>query len=177
MEQVCSHASVSVVVRWRTPRGLIKVLLIERGTFPKALACPAGHTEEARPYAGKGEPEEVPSSAAARELREEVGIVAAPSGLRPFLERLRMNNPCRRKGGDHHYWWVYVYDIVNEKSPELCLEREKILNSRWIGEEELRGLMAGETWEGAEGKVGLEGVWKEIFSRIGIKRIFERAGE
>lgn len=88
------HESAGVFVR--DPRG--RFLFFRRLAFPFALTVPAGHVERG----------ESPDRAAARELREEVGISA--TRLRRVTSEPLLGDACRR-GSDAHLWHAYLLDV------------------------------------------------------------------
>lgn len=70
-----------------------KIVLIKRLNYPEAIALPAGHLDG-----------DDPMTNAKKESIEEVGL--APSELKLVFEE-DINNPCKREGGNHHYWFVF----------------------------------------------------------------------
>jgi ADP-ribose pyrophosphatase YjhB (NUDIX family) len=89
MSLECDHTSVGVLV-WHGE----SLLLIERKNFPFGFAPPAGHVDDHGSY----------EEAARIELEEEVGLHATSISL--VIEG-RKQNPCRRVGGNWHYWKVF----------------------------------------------------------------------
>jgi 8-oxo-dGTP pyrophosphatase MutT (NUDIX family) len=86
------HETAAVFVRDAWDR----FLLFQRVAFPYALTVPAGHVAR----------DEDPAHAAARELREEVGLTA-DDRLR-FIARLPIPGDSCRRGSDAHVWHVYL---------------------------------------------------------------------
>ena len=70
-----------------------EILLIKRFNYPEAIALPAGHLDGDNPL-----------SNARRESWEEVGLT--PDDLKLVFEG-NLENPCKREGGSHHYWFVF----------------------------------------------------------------------
>ncbi|MBC2874251.1 MULTISPECIES: NUDIX hydrolase [Streptomyces] len=113
------HETAAVFVRDASDR----FLLFQRTSFPYALTVPAGHV-------ARGED---PAHAAARELREEVGLIAG-GGLR-FVARLPIPGDSCRRGSDAHVWHVYLLTApdrggitVNEEgeAPRWLTSREAL---------------------------------------------------
>jgi 8-oxo-dGTP pyrophosphatase MutT (NUDIX family) len=95
------HESAGVFVR--NPRG--RFLFFQRTAFPYRLTVPAGHVERG----------EDPQHAAARELREEVGIRAAHGDLRLVADEHLDGDMCRR-GSDAHRWHAYLLDVDDRRA-------------------------------------------------------------
>lgn len=86
------HETAAVFVRDASDR----FLFFQRVAFPYAMTVPAGHVA----------PGEAAAHAAARELREEVGLTAG-DGLRPVATLPIPGDSCRR-GSDARVWHVYL---------------------------------------------------------------------
>lgn len=148
----CNHTSVGIIVQ-RDDR----LLLIERGNPPYGWAAPAGHVDPSETYAG----------AAARELREEVGLSAEEL---VFVHAAKYGNRCRRPGGDHHVW--RVYRALCGGDPVRCEVETRAM--RWVTPLELRDLIGQTRYHLAAGSgpeewqrdPGLEPVWWEIFTAV-----------
>lgn len=145
MENLCDHTSVGVLV-WKKGR----LLLIQRKKTPHGFAPPAGHVDSHGSF----------RDAAIAELREEVGLRATDVKL---VALGRKENPCRRKGGNWHYWHIYLAQV--EGSVVQCVD--EVETHRWVDEEEL-GQLAVRTEEYLGGQIaqsdwettpGLEPVW------------------
>lgn len=151
----CDHTSVGMLV-WRAN----KLLLIERRKFPFGFAPPAGHVDDRGSF----------EKAADAELFEEVGLHAKK---RTLVAEGRKDNPCRRAGGDWHYWKIYQVDVSSEK---LNLSIGEVKQAKWLSRSELKKLAerteaycAGEVGDTAwEEHPGLEQVWCEWLKQLGI---------
>lgn len=77
------------------------ILLIKRFNYPEAIALPAGHLDGDDPISG-----------AERESAEEVGLF--PGELKMVFNG-DISNPCKRDGGNHHYWFVFKAGFWNGK--------------------------------------------------------------
>ncbi|MFE4356564.1 NUDIX hydrolase [Kitasatospora sp. NPDC057518] len=89
------HETAAVFVRDPADR----FLLFQRVAFPYALTVPAGHVDR----------DEDPADAAARELREEVGLTAGDR-LR-FVATFPIPGDSCRRGSDAHVWHVYLLTV------------------------------------------------------------------
>jgi ADP-ribose pyrophosphatase YjhB (NUDIX family) len=154
MTKICYHTSVGMFVYKGD-----KLLLIERMKFPFGFAVPAGHVDEDKDF----------ESAAMRELKEEVGL----DGM--ALEKIyegRRGNPCRREGGDWHFWKLYRIEVTGDlkRSPE---ETKK---AGWYSVDEIKalaqkterymiGIIPHEEWERSP---GLEPVMLQLFKAVKI---------
>lgn len=134
-------------------------LMIERMKFPPGYALPAGHLDGDEPENG-----------AKRELKEEVGVIAEE--LKLLLNR-KMDNPCRREGGDWHEWWVF--EAVSW-SGDIKRSLDETKQARWVSMPDLLSL-AARTEEYVNSKIlesewesnpGLEEVWYRIFKILEI---------
>lgn len=70
-----------------------KIVLIKRLNYPEAIALPAGHLDGDDPITN-----------AEKESTEEVGLLL---GELKLVFDGDINNPCKREGGNHHYWFVF----------------------------------------------------------------------
>lgn len=118
MKEPCNHSSVGIVVEREG-----KLLLIERNDFPFTYALPAGHVDENESY----------EQAAARELKEEVGLDADKIEL---IAEGRVDNPCSRPGGAWHYWKFYKATT----SGEVHRSERETKQAAWFTREEIRHL-------------------------------------
>ena len=154
MTKICDHTSVGIFV-WNGD----KLLLIERMKFPPGFAIPAGHVDG----------DETFEIAAARELKEEVGIDAMDLKI---VGEGRKDNQCRRDSGDWHYWKMYKAEFKGELQRSL----EETKRAGWYTPAQVRAL-AEKTERFKAGKItdedwqkepGLELVMYEWFRQLGI---------
>lgn len=136
-----------------------KLLLIERGREPFGFAVPAGHVDSDASY----------EIAAARELKEEVGLNAVELKL---VAEGRKENKCRREDGSWHYWKIYTVEI----SGELHRSLEETKQAKWFSKDEIMSL-SKQTEEYLSGRIseveweqkpGLEPVMYEWFKELKI---------
>lgn len=100
MPKVCDNTSVGqIILNDGEMAEETAIVIIERGNYPEAYALPAGHTD--------GDPEAV-----VRESSEEVGLTIIKNRL-IFCKDI--DNPCKREGGSHHVWQVYIAISKMEK--------------------------------------------------------------
>lgn len=156
----CDNTSVGVLVFRDTDAGR-ELLLIERKKYPPGLAAPAGHVDDHGSF----------EAAARAELQEEVGLTAQSLAL---IDKGRMNNPCRRPGGDWHYWCVYMAAVSGNTVSPSATETKGYL---WVAREVMEDLLAGgaitrEDSNGHPQEVTLEPVWRDIFEKVGILQMF-----
>jgi ADP-ribose pyrophosphatase YjhB (NUDIX family) len=100
----CDHTSVGVL----NYNANDELLLIERATFPYAMALPAGQVDQHAWF----------EQAAIVEMSEEVGLKIDTLAL--IAEGIR-ENPCRRINGTWHYWKIYEINVAGRVHPS---ERE-----------------------------------------------------
>lgn len=152
--QPCNNTSVGVLVE---RAGCL--LLIERAKYPHGYAPPAGHVDDGESY----------EQAAYRELAEEVGLAA--SDMRLVLPARRIDNRCRRPGGDHHRWQVYAAASGDEPARSW----DETRSMRWADRDAVQALadrthsyLAGAVteveWQRAP---GLEPVWAVMLTELG----------
>jgi ADP-ribose pyrophosphatase YjhB (NUDIX family) len=150
----CDNKSVGMLI-WNGD----KLLLIERRKPPFGFAPPAGHVDDFSS-------EEV---AARGEVQEEVGLRVESLNL---VTKGRKDNPCRREGGDHHYWWIYEVEV----SGELRRNLDETKQAGWFSAGKIKGL-ARKTEEYRNGRIlneeweknpGIEPVWYDFFVELGI---------
>ncbi len=106
---------------------------------------------------------------AREELYEETGLRA----LSLILWREgRKDNPCRRDGGDWHYWKIYTVEAAGKFIPNreetkqvLCVSKEELAKLAKRTEQYLRGNITEEKWQK---NPGLEVVWYQWFTEGGI---------
>jgi 8-oxo-dGTP pyrophosphatase MutT (NUDIX family) len=155
METLCDNKSVGVIIRNEQNQ----ILLIDRARFPFGLAAPAGHIDD---HGGA-------EQAAINEVFEEVGLTIPLTGLRRVITDLRIENQCRRQGGNYHDWTVFT---AENSSGTLIASNDEILESKWIAPDELQTL-ADKTIETLstpieKGQQLLEPAWIRLFNAIGI---------
>ena len=154
MSKLCDNKSVGMIV-WRDN----KLLLIERKRPPFGFAPPAGHVD--RDYSFE--------AATERELQEEVGLTTENIEL---LTEGRKDNPCRRVGGNWHYWKIYKINAVGK----IKRSTEETKQADWFDNGQLRILtqktqkyLTGDTPEDDWIKdPGLEPVWLEWLKELKI---------
>lgn len=136
-----------------------KILLIERKKTPFGFAAPAGHVDEDNSF----------EMAAKRELMEEVGLEI--KGMELLIEGQK-DNPCRRTGGNWHYWKVYKVDAIGE----IIRSDDETKQANWFGNNQIE-ILAQKTKRYLAGdipeiewmrKPGLEPIWYEWFKEIKI---------
>jgi 8-oxo-dGTP pyrophosphatase MutT (NUDIX family) len=155
----CDNMSVGVIIQ--SPEG--EFALLKRARFPVGIAPPAGHVDE------HGQPEQ----AAINEVHEELGLVIAINGLlSTVIQNRRVDNQCRRPGGDHHNWWVYE---SGEYSGDLSPDADETQGAGWYSPDDLQvladrtkafqaGQVSQQEWETSP---GLEEVWLDFFTELG----------
>lgn len=119
MAKQCDNKSVGLLIE--DDRG--RYGLISRINYPRAIAPIAGHVE---PHGSEKE-------AIVAEAREEGGLK-----LENFVQLWEgdIKNPCKREGGDHHYWTVYgAYNWLGEFRASSDAKE-----ARWVTPEELKRL-------------------------------------
>ena len=122
METYCDNKSVGVVIQ--NEKG--DVLLLDRARFPFGLAPPAGHVDE------HGSLEQT----AIDETSEEVGLIV--SDLEEVISERTVDNVCRRLGGDHHSWTVFLSrQFTGEITPNI----DETKGAAWHSLEELQVLL------------------------------------
>jgi len=165
MTKICDHTSVGILIEDDQKR----LLLFQRNTRPWGIAPPAGH---ALMEHGSWE------DAARTEVEEEVGLFVTHldlliQGRKPYL--------CRReflgKGG--HEWHIYKASVGNF---DLNPSERETKNARWYTRSEIQPL-AGRTQRYFDGEIseeeweaqpGIEPVWYEWLTELGIIRKFQK---
>src|SRR5690606_38011855 len=71
------------------------------------------------------------------EVYEEVGLHVPISGLVKVIDNRRVDNRCRRPGGDYHDWTVFEAKNV---AGELIPSAEETNGARWYSREELQAI-------------------------------------
>ena len=118
----CDNQSVGVIVQ-----NSGEFLLLQRAKFPWGLAPPAGHIDE------HGTPEQ----AATAETYEEVGIELPLSSLVKVIANRRIDNKCRRSGGEYHDWTVFT---AESSTRETVASEEETNGLYWLNSEQLQDL-------------------------------------
>lgn len=159
MEKYCDNKSVGVVVS--NEHG--QLALLERRRFPSGIAPPAGHIDH------HGDPER----AAMEEVEEEIGVSVALNGLiRTQIANRRIDNVCRRIGGDHHDWTVYEAHV---KNAQLLPSADETRGASWYEQGQISalatrtrlfqaGLVSPDDWDD---KPGIEPVWLDFLTELG----------
>ncbi|HEY1835913.1 MAG TPA: NUDIX hydrolase [Candidatus Saccharimonadales bacterium] len=124
MVKECDTTSVGVIVRDSEGR----FALLKRACFPIGIAPAAGHIDE------HGSPEQ----AAREEVHEELGIMLGDLRKTTIYER-RVENACRRPGGDHHTWYIYEATAADST---LKPDTEETKGANWYDGEQLHKLAA-----------------------------------
>ncbi len=163
MEKYCDNRSVGVVLTNQNG----ELALLTRGRFPIGIAPPAGHVDD------HGSPEQ----AAVDEVSEELGVTLALDGLkRTTIMGRRVDNVCRRTGGDHHDWNVYEARV--DADVALLPDAEETKGARWYSPSDVEAL-AERTRRYLVGAIpedewaanpGLEPVWVPFMQELGYVR-------
>lgn len=174
MSKICDNKSVGIIITDDSGKSVI----IERGNYPEAFAPIAGHVD------GMAEDE-----AARNEALEEGGLALGKS-VKVFEEDLP--NPCKREGGNHHFWTVYeshdwsgelrassdakkAHWMTPEDIRRISLRTEYFIRKYGIGYEDVNGLTRA-IFGNPENKstdpewkteMGLEPVWYYIYKKLG----------
>ncbi len=120
----CDHRCVGAVIRDSDGN----ILMFDRGTYPFAVAGPAGHCDG----------DVLAEDALVREVSEEVGLQVVSTRL---LTHFFDGHRCRRRfaGQPGHYWRFYEVEVAGELR---CDEREtKTGTARWYTRDEIGYLM------------------------------------
>jgi 8-oxo-dGTP pyrophosphatase MutT (NUDIX family) len=156
-DKTCDHASVGVVIR--DPQG--RFALLKRAKYPIGIAPAAGHIDD------HGSPEQ----AARDEVYEELGLSTNELQNTAIQDR-RVDNKCRRIGGNYHQW--YVYNVTVEDTA-LRPSKDETKGAAWFDKGELQtladrtaayhaGKIAESEWEA---NPGLEEVWVPFMRELG----------
>lgn len=92
MAKICDNTSVGQIIEL-LGEDLRRIVVIDRANYPQAKALPAGHEDGVEGDAG-----------VRKEVAEEVGLTILENEL---VFTGRIENPCKREGGDYHEWKVY----------------------------------------------------------------------
>ena len=155
MAKKCDNTSVGVLIY--NDRG--DTLMNERMKYPFGFAPPAGHLDGDEPEDG-----------AKREIKEEVGLEI---DILKLVMHRKLDNLCRREGGDWHDWHVYgalrwhgdVKRSEDETKQVIWLPRSEIGALAERTTAYLLGAISEKEWQE---KPGLEVVWYEIFKILEI---------
>lgn len=157
--KLCDNLSVGVVICDKRGR----IALLERARTPVGIAPPAGHVDN------HGSPRQ----AAVDEVKEELGLKVDITHLQPTtIQNRRVDNPCRRPGGDHHNWWIYSTDRYEG---ELRPDPEEAKGASWFDRAQLQTLVE-RTYSFQTGLIpahdyqanpGLEPVWIDFLVELG----------
>lgn len=144
----CDNRSVGVIVE----NEFDETLLVSRARFPFGWAAPAGHVDS---HGGV-------EQTAVDEVFEETGVVVGIDDLEKVIDNQRIENVCRRPGGDHHYWTVYRARV---RKQELTLAPEEVLDVQWVSRQTLAALALGtvQQEEIQAGDAALEAIWGGFF--------------
>lgn len=155
----CDNKSVGLVIE----DGDGSVALLKRARFPIGFAPPAGHEDD------HGSPE----LTAVEEAYEELGLrLAVGSLIRTIIANRRVDNSCRRPGGDHHMWTVFMANTFdgtitpsvdeakeagwyNYATLQKLADRTRAYQARLLSEDE---------WQA---NPGLEEIWLDFFVELG----------
>jgi 8-oxo-dGTP pyrophosphatase MutT (NUDIX family) len=158
----CDNKSVGVIIK--NADGSFAFL--ERKLFPVGIAPPAGHVDDHGSF----------EQAAIDEVNEELGLVITRGNLRTTaINKRRINNPCRRIGGDHHVWSIYE---VDQYKGELRPSPYETKGAGWYSARQLQEL-ADRTKAFKAGKVtqseweadpGFEEVWLDFLTELGYAK-------
>lgn len=159
MSKICDNKSVGVIVTDVDGR----YALLKRANFPIAIAPIAGHIDN------HGTAEQ----AAVNEAEEELGLTIEPSDLAlTTIAGRRVENHCRREGGNHHVWSVFE---ANQFLGDITPDPDETQGARWYTKKELQKL-ADRTKAYKAGKLsetewqqnpGLEAVWLDFMTELG----------
>jgi 8-oxo-dGTP pyrophosphatase MutT (NUDIX family) len=148
----CDHKSVGVIVE----NDANEILLLSRARFPFGWSAPAGHED------GHGSPEQTGID----EVFEETGVVVDPESMTLIINGLRVQNRCRRPGGEYHDWTLYRARALNQ---EIIVNPEESLDVQWMTRRELAHLATLPSSEkNQQGDIALEPLWKSFFATARI---------
>jgi len=154
MTKKCDNKSVGMLV-WRDGT----LLLIERRKPPFGFAPPAGHVDGDNSF----------EESAERELKEEVGLEA--QNIKLLIEG-RKENPCRREGGNWHYWKIYQVEASgeikrseDETKQAIFYKKNDLLLLANKTEKYLDGSIEQDDWEKSP---GLEPIWYKWLKELKI---------
>lgn len=150
----CDNKSVGIIIENQDG----DILLLDRARYPFGLAPPAGHVD------GHGSPEQT----AVDETYEESGLIVSTSDLVKLISDRRLSNTCRRPGGDHHDWTVF---LARNFSGTLRANHKETLGAQWYSRKRLGELACAtrlRTTEPQRGDAVLEQIWLDMFVELGF---------
>lgn len=95
-------------------------ILLVRNSYQPRLTLPGGQMKRG----------EAPAAAAARELREEVGLAVEPEALRPVLDRVFRHSGMRNR--------VALFELRLPAEPALAPDGREVVATRFASEAEAR---------------------------------------
>ncbi len=159
MEKYCDNHSVGVILTNEND----ELALLTRGRFPIGIAPPAGHID------GHGSPEQ----AAIDEVAEEIGVHLSLESLhKTIIRHRRVENICRRIGGDHHRWTIYQAAV---SQMDLHPDPDETRGAAWYSQPAVRdlvertrryqlGVISEDEWAQ---QPGIEIVWADFLTELG----------
>lgn len=160
----CCGSSVGVLITDAAAR----LLMIERGWWPRGIAPVAGHVYDAHADAAQ---------AAVAEVKEEVGlsVVGEPRLLWEEHRANRCASPPASPPG--HYWWIYTATATGDLHPAPGETR----GADWYAPAEVQTLARRTIAFARTGRPAtdqpsgsLEAVWVEHLARIGLLDVAAR---
>lgn len=129
----CPGDSVGAIIKNEE----VKILLLERLTYPLGWALPAGHRDN-----------EVPEEQAKREVAEEVCLIVKK--LKLILGPIKIMNQCSRPKNSEikyncHNWWVY--EALDWQGEPSSGEPDKIGRVEWFDIAQIKDLNLDPAWE------------------------------
>lgn len=155
----CDNTSVGVVIT--STKG--EIVLLKRAFFPVGIAPAAGHIDDHGSAV----------QAAIDEVYEELGLIVQAEDLKSVIVDRRVENRCKRPGGDHHIWSVYQ---TSNFSGSLKPSEDETKGAHWYTTEEVQQLadrtkayQAGNlTEEEWCTEPGLEEIWLNFFQELNL---------
>lgn len=159
MEKYCDNHSVGVILTNEND----ELALLTRGRFPIGIAPPAGHID------GHGSPEQ----AAIDEVAEEIGVHLSLESLhKTIIRHRRVENICRRIGGDYHQWTIYQAAVAQM---DLHPDPDETQGAAWYSQVAVRdlvertrryqlGVISEDEWAR---QPGIEIVWADFLTELG----------
>ena len=159
LPKYCDNKSVGIIIKNKDG----SFALLERMRFPIGIAPPAGHVDDHGSF----------EQAAIDEVNEEIGLIITSENLHPtVIKNRRVNNQCRRVGGDHHEWIVYEVDSFEGM---LRPSPDETKGVEWYTPSDLqqladrtRAFKAGNVQDADwEASPGLEEIWLDFLTELG----------